>query len=43
MWTRKVDRDRNKGVDSPMRTQLVSNESGNFFDTEALTISPSAV
>src|SRR2546423_2652497 len=26
MWIRKVDRDRKKGVDSPMPTQLVSNE-----------------
>ncbi len=26
MWIRKVDRDRRKGVDSPMPTQLVSNE-----------------
>ncbi|MGH9719638.1 MAG: amidohydrolase family protein [Bryobacteraceae bacterium] len=26
MWIRKVDRDRKKGVDSPMPTQIVSNE-----------------
>jgi hypothetical protein len=26
MWIRKVVRDRKKGVDSPMPTQLVSNE-----------------
>ena len=26
MWIRKVDRDRAKGVDSPMPTQVVSNE-----------------
>ena len=26
MWIRKVDRDRKKGVDSPVPTQQVSNE-----------------
>jgi len=26
MWTRKVQRDRKKGVDSPVPTQVVSNE-----------------
>src|SRR5947207_13530845 len=26
MWTRKVQRDKNKGVDSPVPTQVVSNE-----------------